>query len=894
MINLIVNWNKMAVQVAAISLVGMFWMLGTIGCSDLSQNDLEKRAAGTLSNHPDGEEIFRWLQTLPKGSLEQEAAQWILAWLPDSDLATLDPILLKEHVYLACETYRKAPWFDSLPRETWLHFVVPHRVSQEPLQPWRRVLERNLAPVVAPYTSMEEAALAVNRWCREQATYIATSGRDMGPLTTLKRGLGRCEEEMILTICAMRAAGIPARACSTPYWTFTDDNHAWVEVWADGRWYYAESCDDRRCLNDAWFSGAASRAGFVSSAGYGEFDPQPEPLYRAENGVTKVNSTAVYTDPFELRATVKGHPDTPVFANVLNYGTVRSIARIDGQLGTKLGPGSFALTAAAPDSSGDLLFKTITGTPGEVVQVQLDPEHDRYDTANSPGFWLNYPEKSSRPKRQEVCVSDEVDRHHRLLVASDKAEREKLRALNDAEIAVLDSLPEDLRTDWDGILEKPCESFSPLVRLLNWYRQPNQQEALTWLLADADDKDLLELDERAIRAHVEQSLFVRRRVPVDVPDEVFREGILASRINREPGCDWRSELPVVQWPANTDLAGIGKILLNSFGDHWLVSSPKYFGNPLPPHHVFALGRGTEKDLKVAFVGLCRRNGLPARYRHGTVELWTGSWQEVQPLPGNSDDENKAVEDESSLGQGWVDLGLTRDGVVWSEAESYRHFMVSRPGDGKLDTPWWDPSPGVQEWDAGDYWFCSTVRVPGGSAYGRLTRFTVLAGETTMVRLPVDIDGSGWNAASLVDEDLALTLGELIDDPSNDNAWENLPKAGLYLIFEPGEPATRMIPAVARLRERLAARGVQVVPVLTGSSAAGPWQSKLAEVGLEGTLHRSNNLALDRWLANSANHGPVTMLILPDSNDGQPILLRSGLDNGIDFSVHLALDSYGGN
>ncbi len=886
MIHKIESWMKMVTL-----LVAIFVCVGMISsCSkNLNQNPLDQKMSSVLARHPEGDSITQWYETLPAGSLEQEAAQWILSWLPHSDLASLDLILLQEHVNLACDTYRKAPWFETLPRETWLHFVVPHRVSQEPLQPWRSVLRAELEAVVAPYTNMEEAALAVNRWCRQQATYIATSGRDMGPLTTIKRGLGRCEEEMILTICAMRAAGIPARTCSTPYWTFIDDNHAWVEVWADGNWFYAESCDDRRCLNDAWFSEAASRAGFVRSVGYGEFDPHPEPLYKAEDGVTIVNSTSVYTDPFLVKASVAGHPEIPVYANVLNYGTIRSIAKIDATEGSHLGPGSFVLTAAAGDDSGDLLFQTVTGDPGQEIIVQLDPETDRYDTNSSPGFWLTYPEAGARPQRKDVCVSDEVDRHHRLLVAADKSEREKLRKLSEAETTVLDSLPKDLRLAWDDILEKPCESFSPHIRLLNWFRQPAEQQALTWLLADADDKDLLELDERAIRAHVEQSVFVRGRYPTEMPDDVFIEGVLANRISREPGCDWRSDLPVVSWSANPEAATLQDVLLESFhadfGKPDQKTDSRYYGNPMPPHQTYQLKKGTETDLKVAFVGLCRRNGMPARYRHGTVECWLGQWQEVQPLAKDEVEEDTSAKPSTSE-KSWINIELTRGGLPWNEAESYRHYMVSRPGEGQLESPWWDPGLGVQEWDEGDYWFCATLRVPGGNAHGRLTRFTVVPGETTMVRLPVDIDDAGWDPATLVDQELLAAFDEI-----RDVAMANLPAAGLYFFFEPGEPATRMIPALARLKDRLADIDLPVVPVLAGDSSSVPWQEQLAEVGLEGLLRRSGSTVLDQWLAGAANHGPVIMLVLPESKNNQPVMLRSGLDNGVDFSVHLVLDSF---
>ena len=235
--------------------------------------------------------------------------------------------------------------------------------------------------------------------------------------------------------------------------------------------------------------------------------------------------------------------------------------------------------------------------------------------------------------------------------------------------------------------------------------------------------------------------------------------------------------------------------------------------------------------------------------------------------------------------GWIDLGLTRDAVAWPEAESYRHFMVSRPDDGKLTTPWWDPVVGVQQWDAGDYWFCATVRVPGGSAFGRLTRFTVAPDDTTIVCLPADLGAGGWDPSSLVKAELEESLFEFWPEVAS-----NLPETGLFFIFEPGEPATRMIPVLGKLRQRLNARAVEVIPVMK-SGAEATWLSQLTEAGLPGRVYQDIGGQLFDWLAGPADHGPVVMLILPGINEGRPVLLRSGLDNGIDFSVHLALDLF---
>lgn len=561
--------------------------------------------------------------------------------------------------------------------------------------------------------------------------------------------------------------------------------------------------------------------------------------------------------------------------NVLNYGTLRAIAKVPAGGSLVLGPGSFALTAEAPGQPDEMLLRAITGESGDTLDITLDPEADIYDTLESPGFWLTYPEEDGDPRRRENLVSDPVDRHHRLLVAADNAERKKLRQLDETEQAVLDSLPNELRADWETILEKPCDSFAPFIRLLTWYRTDVEKRSLTWLLVDGDDKDLLEMNERMARAHVDGALAVRGKLPEDV----WREGVLSSRIAREPAKDWRSELPICEPTADA--------LPATFGREWSLSEPHYFGNPLPPDEAFMLHRGTETDLKVAFVGLCRRNGVPARYRHGQVQWWFDGWQDVEPWPQDDADVVSEVAHQSTKMPGqasqsaWIDLSLTRGGVTWHEAESYRHFMVSRPGNGHFQTPWWDPRSGVQEWPVGTYWYCATVRVPGGSAFGRLTRFAVAAGDTTHVTLSADLSEGGWDPAALVDKELATSFQGL---------GFSTTEGALYLIFEPGEPATRMIPILARLQNRLDARGVPIVPVLVGGDVA-EWRRKVADVGLAGSLMVDKSSALRQWLAGPGKNGPVTALYLPGAEEGRPVLLRTGLDNGMDFSVHLALDLY---
>ena len=127
--------------------------------------------------------------------------------------------------------------------------------------------------------SMKEAALEVNHWCHEKVTYRGADARTSSPLASVKYSFGRCGEESTLLVAALRTAGIPARQVYTPRWAHTDDNHAWVEVWVDGKWYFMGACEPSPELNMGWFALPSTRTMLVHTRAYG-------PYYGTENVIT--------------------------------------------------------------------------------------------------------------------------------------------------------------------------------------------------------------------------------------------------------------------------------------------------------------------------------------------------------------------------------------------------------------------------------------------------------------------------------------------------------------------------------------------------------------------------------------------------------------------------------
>lgn len=79
-----------------------------------------------------------------------------------------------------------------------------------------------------------------------------------------------------LTCCICYDVGIPARQCYVPRWAHCDDNHAWVEVWADGDWHYLGACEPEPVLDKGWFTAAASKAMLVHAKAFSDLESSAE------------------------------------------------------------------------------------------------------------------------------------------------------------------------------------------------------------------------------------------------------------------------------------------------------------------------------------------------------------------------------------------------------------------------------------------------------------------------------------------------------------------------------------------------------------------------------------------------------------------------------------------
>lgn len=345
------------------------------------------------------EEAFAMLDSDDK----KRAGIFMVAFMPLVDIVAMDVETFVDNINFSFKAREEFPWGDDYSDEMFYLYVLPHRVSQEPIVNFRKFFYDALKDRLKDCETLTEAALEVNKYSDELVGFKPTQRRDQGPFETLKSGYGRCEEMMIFYMDAARSVGIPVRHAWTPYWAHCDNNHAWVEVWTGERWSYLGACEYKDKLDVAWFSNPAKRAALVWSIPYGLPDKEnmDEEIYRYIDDKPEryaiINSLNFYATPGKLEVTALNEDDEPmveanVYVYVFNFGGLRPIARIvadeNGVAEITIGEGTYFISAGNEDIGGGKLVKIekskVTRT---TIKASGDPVLDGY-------FWV-------RPAKKE-------------------------------------------------------------------------------------------------------------------------------------------------------------------------------------------------------------------------------------------------------------------------------------------------------------------------------------------------------------------------------------------------------------------------------------------------------------------------------------------------------------
>ncbi len=513
------------------------------------------------------------------------------AALPEADLAQMDEGYLEAVARHALTIRASVPWGASLPEDIFRIYTLFPRVNNERLTFYHEAIAALLMPRLVGL-SMGEAALAVNHWCFEQATYRSTSARTASPLTVMRAGSARCGEESTLAVSAMRSVGLPARQCYVPRWAHCDDNHAWIEVWIDGAWRYMGACEPEMVLDSGWFTSAASRAMLVHTRAYGM--PLVGERVEAVNGREfTINRTAAYA------------PTALVRVRVTDRGAPRSDVRVLFELCNMAEFFSICEKLTGPDGCADLL----TGL-GSLRVRALDGEKSVWTVLDA--------------RQSQECALDLKDavalepgpRHFRLIPPAE-TRIQPAPAPGPALTAHLDKLRraarlrEERLAGWktgNPYADRAGGNAPEILAFLADERYPEAEKKL--LLDSLSEKDFYDVDRATLSDALENALPWKG----DFEESVWQKYLLCPRVANE-------EL----WPVRRALKG-ALPALKTPQEIWAFASNAVQVRKLAPPAVFpdslmALSRGftNAPGLDVLFVAACRASGIPARLNPATGE-----------------------------------------------------------------------------------------------------------------------------------------------------------------------------------------------------------------------------------------------------------------------------------
>lgn len=176
------------------------------------------------------------------GPLEMENVKW------KSDV-DIQPSVLVANIEWAFKVWRGQPWGKNVPFGQFCEYVLPHRVGNEELMPWRERLYYQFMPILKPYLQdprMENPAFAARVLLDslQRVPFCFTGevaqGIRIGPQVVDWRG-GSCLDLCDMLVYVYRALGIPCGIEELPvggdgnapdFWNFTVD--------ADGQtWYFS-------------------------------------------------------------------------------------------------------------------------------------------------------------------------------------------------------------------------------------------------------------------------------------------------------------------------------------------------------------------------------------------------------------------------------------------------------------------------------------------------------------------------------------------------------------------------------------------------------------------------------------------------------------------------------
>ena len=685
---------------------------------------------------------------------EQEALKFLYAYMPLADVTDYPTSFFADNVRMSFKARKEMPWGKNVPELLFRHFVVPIRVNNEALDNARSVFYNELKDRIKGM-SMMDAIIEVNHWCHEKVTYQPSDARTSAPLATLKTATGRCGEESTFAVAALRAVGIPARQVYTPRWAHTDDNHAWVEAWADGKWYFLGACEPEPVLNLGWFNAPASRAMLMHTRAFGDYNGPEEVMLRTSN-FTEINLTSNYAPVAPIDFYVKDSEGKPVENarvefKIYNYAefftAVTKYTDANGHTSLSAGIGDLVVWAS---KDGKYTYQKVSFGKDKETILTL-PE-------GAPTSSVGALETSAPPKCTYLDIVPPKE-DPQLPYVSDEMHKENQRrfALEDsirkAYTATFPTMEEAKRINERGAeyIFKSRGNKQTIVDFIK--RHSDNEDRVMGILATLSDKDL-----RDITTEILEDIYnaTTDQLSPRVEDELITipfKQYFEKAFSKKAADAFRADpMKLVEWIKKN-------IRLNP--------DKKALRIAQTPVGVMKSKITDERSRDIFFVDVARSLGIEAQKDAVTGKIQykkNGEWQDVKF-------DNTAEKTSTAAALGTIVLAYEPTKLL-DNPKYYSHFTISRIENGTAQllnfdegqadmgngTTWSNTFKNGYKLDAGTYMLTTGTRLANGSVLASNRIFEIKKGQTTTLPLEirqntneVSVIGS-FNSESLVTKD----------------------------------------------------------------------------------------------------------------------------------------------
>jgi hypothetical protein len=702
---------------------------------------------------------------------ELEWACFLIGTMPFSDLISIKADYLSEHIHYTSLAMDKYKWMLEIPEDVFLAYILPYRISSEPIVPHRRYFFEQLDPLVANGADMFEISYQVNLWlggerkgAKARVHFEPGEARNKSPFGTLLSGQGRCGELTIALVSALRAVGVPARSVYTPSWVKSEDNHAWTEIWAGGKWYAMASGHPSiesalaATAGRAWFIEPAATAAAIYSERFGTPEDQSF-ICKATKKDSIISVLSNYSETCKLDITVlatddKAASDTFVALSVVNGGAFRKVALqktdTEGKATIYTGIGQYMLSAG----NGDMAAWQIVTTTPAALPVTLTLAKD-----NTPsGYYvLEFPNTHAayiafNPAAAHPQADMEIQEKYKLIGPERSPEAplekycyEKFRIEEHPEINALIG-ENQLSGSIVGVMELAGGNWPEIASAITKVPE-NEKEDLLWLISTLTPVDSVEVTKEILLEHVHYAQLARKDLPVQISDDVYRSYVLSPHMPYMHVYQWRKELydrfvpVIIKGEGQHNIANMALYV-----NKWIEQNMKLvevmsgrFISSTNPAAVFRSKRTPSSGPILATVAALRSTGIPARVKSTWLEFFNGSdWAPFYPMDSQNLGNREATEASKReyAKKGGVMGITTRNGSSFSPGRP--NWGIARFSDGGWDYLKDEFGNGWASVTPGKYLFTAAARNKDGNVLVYARPITVLSGKGTEITVPLDL------------------------------------------------------------------------------------------------------------------------------------------------------------